>query len=225
MATVLAHADVLARRHPAAGRLLRQVLRVRRRREGGAVAACRVRRARQRGRRLLLRAHRQDHVLRRAEGEVPRRSGQGRRWSWGSLASSCCSTWCGRRPSSMRVPTRPPELCSRIREPLDRTGRPHPPVLSQRHSRGGRLHQHGSLQARRRPARRGPCGSWRGARRRVAAARAGTGPPEPGNLYASLLQRLACPQSVVHQLSLLAGVAVVEAIAAAAGGAGLRPAD
>ena len=48
---------------------------------------------------------------------------------------------------------------------------------------------------------------------------------EPGNLYASLLQRLACPQSDVHQLSLLAGVAVVEAIAAAAGAqpiAGLR---
>jgi BirA family biotin operon repressor/biotin-[acetyl-CoA-carboxylase] ligase len=44
---------------------------------------------------------------------------------------------------------------------------------------------------------------------------------EPGNLYASLLQRLACPQSVVHQLSLLAGVAVVEAIAAAAGSTGI----
>jgi BirA family transcriptional regulator, biotin operon repressor / biotin---[acetyl-CoA-carboxylase] ligase len=41
---------------------------------------------------------------------------------------------------------------------------------------------------------------------------------EPGNLYASLLQRLACSQKVVHQLSLLAGVAAVEAIAAAAGG-------
>ena len=40
---------------------------------------------------------------------------------------------------------------------------------------------------------------------------------DPGNLYASLLQRLICPQSVVHQLSLLAGVATVEAIAAAAG--------
>jgi BirA family biotin operon repressor/biotin-[acetyl-CoA-carboxylase] ligase len=40
---------------------------------------------------------------------------------------------------------------------------------------------------------------------------------EPGNLYASLLARLACPQSVVHQLSLLAGVATIEAIAAAAG--------
>jgi BirA family transcriptional regulator, biotin operon repressor / biotin---[acetyl-CoA-carboxylase] ligase len=38
-----------------------------------------------------------------------------------------------------------------------------------------------------------------------------------GNLHASLLQRLACPQGVVHQLSLLAGVAAVEAIAEAAG--------
>jgi BirA family biotin operon repressor/biotin-[acetyl-CoA-carboxylase] ligase len=48
---------------------------------------------------------------------------------------------------------------------------------------------------------------------------------EPGNLYASLLRRLACSQSVVHQLSLLSGVATVEAIAAAAGAtpiAGLR---
>src|SRR5262245_39202177 len=47
---------------------------------------------------------------------------------------------------------------------------------------------------------------------------------EQGNLYASLLQRFACPQAIVHQLSLVAGVAVVEAIIAAAGQriAGLR---
>jgi BirA family transcriptional regulator, biotin operon repressor / biotin---[acetyl-CoA-carboxylase] ligase len=45
---------------------------------------------------------------------------------------------------------------------------------------------------------------------------------EPGNLYASLLQRVACPQAVVHQLSLLAGVAAVEAIAAAAGDTNVR---
>jgi BirA family biotin operon repressor/biotin-[acetyl-CoA-carboxylase] ligase len=45
-----------------------------------------------------------------------------------------------------------------------------------------------------------------------------------GNLYASLLQRLVCPQAVVHQLSLLAGVATIEAIAASAEGpvSGLR---
>ena len=47
---------------------------------------------------------------------------------------------------------------------------------------------------------------------------------EPGNLYASLLQRLVCRHSVVHQLSLLAGVATMEAIVGAAGApiAGLR---
>ena len=47
---------------------------------------------------------------------------------------------------------------------------------------------------------------------------------EPGNLYASLLMRLACPPAAVPQLSLLAGVAVVDAIRAAAEGdvAGLR---
>ena len=47
---------------------------------------------------------------------------------------------------------------------------------------------------------------------------------EPGNLYASLLVRLACSPAVIPQLSLLAGVAVVEAIGKAAGStpAGLR---
>ena len=47
---------------------------------------------------------------------------------------------------------------------------------------------------------------------------------EPGNLYASLLQRLSCPQAAMHQLSLLTGVAVVEAIVGASGKriAGLR---
>lgn len=40
---------------------------------------------------------------------------------------------------------------------------------------------------------------------------------EPGNLYASLLQSIACPPSAVHQVSLLAGVAAHDAICAAAG--------
>jgi BirA family biotin operon repressor/biotin-[acetyl-CoA-carboxylase] ligase len=44
---------------------------------------------------------------------------------------------------------------------------------------------------------------------------------EPGNLYSSLLHTIACPRSVVHQLSLLAGVAVIDAIRAVAGGAGI----
>ena len=41
---------------------------------------------------------------------------------------------------------------------------------------------------------------------------------EPGNLHASLLLGLACPPTAVQQLSLLAGVAVIDAIAAAAAG-------
>lgn len=41
---------------------------------------------------------------------------------------------------------------------------------------------------------------------------------EPGNLYASLLVQLPCPPAAVPQLSLLAGVAVADAIGEAAGG-------
>jgi BirA family transcriptional regulator, biotin operon repressor / biotin---[acetyl-CoA-carboxylase] ligase len=41
---------------------------------------------------------------------------------------------------------------------------------------------------------------------------------EPGNLYASLLETIACPPSAVHQISLLAGVAVIDAMRAAARG-------
>jgi BirA family biotin operon repressor/biotin-[acetyl-CoA-carboxylase] ligase len=41
---------------------------------------------------------------------------------------------------------------------------------------------------------------------------------EPGNLYASLLQAMDCLPSAVPQVSLLAGVAVMDAIRAAAGG-------
>lgn len=41
---------------------------------------------------------------------------------------------------------------------------------------------------------------------------------EPGNLYASLLVRLACLPGAVPQLSLLAGVAVIDAIRQAAAG-------
>ena len=41
---------------------------------------------------------------------------------------------------------------------------------------------------------------------------------EPGNLHASLLLSLNCPPTAVQQLSLLAGVAVIDAIGAAAGG-------
>jgi BirA family biotin operon repressor/biotin-[acetyl-CoA-carboxylase] ligase len=60
---------------------------------------------------------------------------------------------------------------------------------------------------------------WVVARRQARGrGRSGRGwTSERGNLYASLLQRLACAPAVVHQLSLVAGVAVVDAIRAAAG--------
>jgi BirA family transcriptional regulator, biotin operon repressor / biotin---[acetyl-CoA-carboxylase] ligase len=48
---------------------------------------------------------------------------------------------------------------------------------------------------------------------------------EPGNLYASLLQTMSCPLSVVHQISLVAGVAVIDAVRAVSANAriaGLR---
>ena len=78
---------------------------------------------------------------------------------------------------------------------------------------------------RARAGERGPL--WIVARRqtqgRGRSGRAWTSPV--GNLYASLLQALACSPAVVHQISLVAGVAVFDAIAAVAGEkriAGLR---
>ena len=76
MAFFLARDDVLARRRSAARRLLRQVLRLRRRDEGRPLRPRGHRRAAQRGRRLLLSAHRQDHVFRRA-GQAVRPAGLG----------------------------------------------------------------------------------------------------------------------------------------------------
>jgi BirA family biotin operon repressor/biotin-[acetyl-CoA-carboxylase] ligase len=60
---------------------------------------------------------------------------------------------------------------------------------------------------------------WIAARRQTRGrGRSGRGWTSPaGNLYASLLQRLACPPAVVHQLSLVAGVALIDAIGQAAG--------
>lgn len=46
---------------------------------------------------------------------------------------------------------------------------------------------------------------------------------EPGNFYGSFLVTLSCPPGVVHQLSLLAGVAVVDAIRAIAREQGKTP--
>ena len=82
----------------------------------------------------------------------------------------------------------------------------------------------GEAFARARAGERGPL--WIMARRQTQGrGRSGRQwASEPGNLYASLVASLTCPQAVACQLSLVAGVAVVDAVRAAAGRglAGLR---
>ena len=79
-------AAVLARRHSAARRLLRQVLRVPGRHQCRALHAGRDRRAEQRGGRLLLSVDRQDHVFRRSGAGVPAHSGFARLHAGGRRA-------------------------------------------------------------------------------------------------------------------------------------------
>jgi BirA family biotin operon repressor/biotin-[acetyl-CoA-carboxylase] ligase len=71
-----------------------------------------------------------------------------------------------------------------------------------------------------RAARGEPGPLWVMARRQTQGrGRAGRAwASDPGNLYASLLQRSRCPLALVYQVSLVAGVAVVDAIRAAAAG-------
>lgn len=67
--------------------------------------------------------------------------------------------------------------------------------------------------------------TWIVARRQTAGrGRAGRGwASEPGNLYASLMTRVDCDVSTAQQVSLLAGVAAFDAIAAAVGPAATIP--
>jgi BirA family biotin operon repressor/biotin-[acetyl-CoA-carboxylase] ligase len=118
-------------------------------------------------------------------------------------------------------PTRPQELCSRTEQLTERSSSPSS-------FRSVILEEAGSTNAEAfKRAAAGEVGPLWVMARRQTQGRGRSGrqwASEPGNLYASLLQRIACPQSVVHQLSLLAGVAAVEAIEGAAGAAvrGLR---
>ena len=112
------HDDVLARRHSAARRLLRQVLRLRRRHPGQPRGPRRDRRGDERGGRLLLPAHRQGDVLRCA-GRALRCHADGREARAGGRAasSSSCSASSRRRSSPQRAPLR--GRCS-SREPVAR---------------------------------------------------------------------------------------------------------
>lgn len=67
----------------------------------------------------------------------------------------------------------------------------------------------------------GPLWIWAGSQTLGRGRSGRTWTSVPGNLYASLLVGLACPPEVVHQLSLLAGVAVYDAIRATAAARGV----
>ena len=106
---------------------------------------------------------------------------------------------------------RQPRACSRTRA-VAPTGelqcrRPFRSIVLDR----GRLDQCRGF-ARRGRRERARCGSWRTGRRRAAAARAALGLRARQSLRQPAACGLACPPAVVHQLSLLAGVAVIDAI-------------
>jgi hypothetical protein len=99
--------DVLARRHPAARRLLGEVLRLPRRDRRQALRARRGRRRHQRRRRLLLPAPRQGDVFRRRQARL--RKGRYRRarpCCWSRPCSCWCSRCCRRRSSTRPLPRR-----------------------------------------------------------------------------------------------------------------------
>ena len=79
-------AFVFARRHSAARRLLRKILRVPRRHQGRTLYSGGHRRAQQRRGRLLLSHDRQDHVLRRASEKLRAHADAACGWSWGYRA-------------------------------------------------------------------------------------------------------------------------------------------
>ncbi len=66
----------------------------------------------------------------------------------------------------------------------------------------------------------GPVWIWAGSQSLGRGRSGRTWASVPGNLYASLLTRLACRSDTIYQLSLLAGVAVIDAIRAAAASQG-----
>ena len=99
-------AVVLARRHSAARRLLRQVLRVPRRHQCRALCAGGDRRADQRGGRLLLSGDRQDHVFRRAGAGFQRMPVLAAASCWRWPGCSTCSSSPIRRRSWARRPRR-----------------------------------------------------------------------------------------------------------------------
>ena len=141
------------------------------------------------------------------ESAVPGHSAEGRGRSWRCRACSCFSTWSGRRRWSTR-PTRRPKACSKSDVRLGKTKWRSPyAALSWKTSAR-------PTPRRSSAPRRGSAGPlWIMARRQTqgAAAPGGAGARSPATCTPACCRR-RCPAGRGAQVSLLAGVAVIDAI-------------
>ena len=200
---------LLARRHPAARGLLRQVLCVPRRHQRRSLRARRHRRAAQRGGCLLLSSHRQDHVFRRsrravrADARAARRRARGER-PFHSVLFRLSGTACDYRRGRCQIPVlMPPFVSSSPKLPA-----------------GYRLLRLETVDSTNAEARRrgeagepGPLWIWS---LRQSAGRGRNGrqwQSQHGNLFVSLLIGLNCPLGTAAQLALLAGVVAYDTAA------------
>ena len=215
-------AAVLHGRHPPARRLLCQAVRVRRGDQSQPRHAGRHRRAGERRRRLLLPAAHQDHVLRRRQGGIPPRRARGRlrhdavrRLRAALRAGAGASRQCG-ADGGARAARRYHRCHPMTQSPA---GLPEGCQLVDLVEVDGT-----SAEAMRRvlAGERGPM--WIMAQRQTSGrGRSGRAwSSQPGNLFASFIAALDCPPAKAGQLSLVAGVAVIDAIRRAGDVPGLR---
>ena len=207
---------------PAARRLLRQAVRVRRGDQSRPRHARRHRRAGERRRRLLLPAPRQDHVLRRRQGGVPARRSRGRR-RHGAVR---------RLRAAVRAGAGAARQCGADRgaRAARRHHRCHPMTQSPagcRRAASLSTSTRSTAPMRRRCAACWPASAarmWVIAQRQTAGrGRSGRAwSSQPGNLFASFITALDCPPAKAGQLSLVAGIAVIDAIRRAGDVPGLR---
>ena len=206
------HPDVLAGRHSAARRLLRQVVRLPRRDRRQALCAGGHRRARLGGGRLLLSAHHQDHVVRRA-GRRPSSRCRASCAPVLGLSGAFVLFYCAdRRPDRRRWPKPPPRRSSRDGISTGADGHRSTDTGSKRTRRSARpMRWRWSARAR---AIRAGCGSSRSARRAGAAGAAATGQTPHGNLAATLLLVGHGELKLAATLGFVAGLALSDALAA-----------
>ena len=203
-------AALLARRHSAPCRLLRQVLRVPRRHPRRPLRPGRHGRALERGGRLLLSTHRQDHVFRR-----PRRSVR-------ADARGACRRSRGERPVHSVLFPLSGAARERRRQPRRNLcfDASHSPRPRRNCPSGYRLVRLETVDSTNAEARRraeagepGPLWIW-SARQSAGRGRNGRAVAVPARQsVCEPLDRLACPLATASQLALLAGVAAYDTIA------------